>query len=87
MSNKLFTIIFAIAFIVAPATSKGNNLKEHMNLLYTNMNDSEVLDSLKEFAQEIFQIESEQDNLYDFLVEFLSKDLEQVSEIGELDEA
>lgn len=53
-----------------------------MDLLYTNMDDSEVLNEFKNFAQEIFQIESDKEDLYDFLVEFLSKDLEEVSELG-----
>ena len=50
MSNKLFTIILATTFIVMPLNSKGNDLKEHMNLLYTNMDDSEVLAEFKDFA-------------------------------------
>ena len=39
MTNKLFTIIFAIAIVMVPTFQKGSALKEKMQLLYTNMND------------------------------------------------
>ena len=86
MSNKLFTMILSIALVAIPFCSKGNDLQTHMNLLYTNMNDSEVLDEFKDFAERMFNIESESQDLYDFLVEFLTKDLEEGSEFSELNE-
>ena len=81
MSVKSLFIIFTITLL----TTYTGAMKYNENLLHMlneDLNDQSALQTLRDFAEEIFQIENSTEDLYEFLYHFLTVDLEEISVYG-----
>ena len=80
MSVKTLSIIFAI--ILATTYTNAKFTGDLLHMIKEDLNDQSALQTLKEFAEENFQMKKQSDNLYEFLHYFMTVDLEELSVYG-----
>ena len=85
MSVKSISIILTFTFLATFAGAMKNK-KDLLYMLSEDLNDQSALQSLKEFADEIFQLENSTDDLYEFVHYFLTVNLEEISPYGGMTE-